>query len=84
MSVPLGKILVELGYARDEDIEQALIRQREVDNELRLKQSRSLPSILLSVNQARAKWENRHLGKILVEMGIVTPDQIEVALQKQK
>ena len=84
MSVPLGKILVELGYARDEDIEHALIRQREIDNELRLKQSKSLPSILLSVNLARAKWEDRRLGKILVEMGFVTPDQIEVALQKQK
>jgi two-component system cell cycle sensor histidine kinase/response regulator CckA len=84
MGVPLGEILVELGYARDEDIEQALIRQREIDNELRLQQSRSLPSILLSVNMARARWEDRRLGKILVEMGVVTPDQIEKALQKQK
>ena len=84
MSVPLGEILVELGYARDEDIERALIRQREIDTELRFKQSRSLPSILLSVNLARAKWKNRRLGTILVEMGVVTPDQIEEALQKQK
>ncbi len=84
MSLPLGEILVELGYARDEDIKQALIRQGEIDTELRLKQSRSLPSILLSVNLARAKWKNRRLGKILVEMGVVTRDQIEEALHKQK
>ena len=84
MSAPLGEILVELGYARDKDIEQALVRQRMIDKELRLKQTRSLPSILLSVNLAKAKWQNRRLGKILVEMGVVTQDQIEEALQKQK
>ena len=84
MSVPLGKVLIELGYAKDQDIEQALIRQRQIDNELRLKKSKSLPSILLSVNMARVRWEDRRLGKILVEMGVVTPEQIEDALQKQQ
>ena len=81
MSVPIGKILVELGYARDEDIERALARQKEIDNELRLQQSRSLPSILLSVNMARDRWEDRRLGKILLQMGVVTLDQIEEAVR---
>jgi len=84
MSVPIGKILIELGYAKEQDIEQALIRQKEIDNELRLEQSRNLPSILISVNMARVRYKDRRLGKILVEMGVVTPDQIEEALHKQK
>lgn len=84
MTAPLGKILVELGYATEEQIKEALIKQRKLDDKWTLTRSMSLPSILSSVNTARAKWKDRRLGKILMEMGVVTPEQIEKALQRQK
>ncbi|MFZ5994798.1 MAG: hybrid sensor histidine kinase/response regulator [Thermodesulfobacteriota bacterium] len=84
MTLPLGKVLVELGYATEQQIKEALRKQRELDDKWTLTRSMSLPSILSSVNMARAKWKDRRLGKILMEMGVVTPDQIEKALQRQK
>ncbi|MEW6326130.1 MAG: ATP-binding protein [Thermodesulfobacteriota bacterium] len=84
MTRPLGTILVELGYATDEQIKEALKKQRELDDKWTLMCSESLPSILSSINTAKAKWKDRRLGKILMEMGVVTPEQIEKALQRQK
>jgi len=84
MTRPLGRILVELGYATEQQIKEALRKQKEFDDKWTLTHSKSLPSILSSINTARAKWKDRRLGKILMEMGIVTPDQIEKALQRQK
>lgn len=84
MTAPLGRILVELGYATEQQIKEALKKQRALDDKWTLMCSKSLPSILSSINTARAKWKDRRLGKILMEMGVVTPDQIEKALQRQK
>ncbi len=80
----LGKLLVKLGYVTEEQIEEALKRQRECDGEFKPITSMSLQSILLNLSEARAKWKDRRLGKILIEMGVVTPEQIEEILQKQR
>ena len=82
--LPLGELLVELGYAKEEQIEQALKRQSDAGSEFKIKISRSLPSILLNLSEAKVKWKDRRLGNILIEMGVVTPEQIEEALRRQR
>lgn len=84
MAPPLGTILVQLGYATEEQIKEALTKQRELDDKWTLMRSKSLPSILSSISTAKAKWKDRRLGNILMEMGVVTPRQIEKALERQK
>ncbi|MBU4389262.1 MAG: response regulator [Proteobacteria bacterium] len=81
--IPLGKFLVKLGYAKEEQIDEALKRQREL-GEFKVRMSRSLPSMFLTLSMAKTKWKDHRLGKILIEMGAVTPEQIEEALQKQR
>jgi len=81
--IPLGKLLVKLGYAKEEQIDEALKRQREL-GEFKFGVSKSLPLILLSLSMVKTKWKDHRLGKILIEMGVVTPEQVEEALQKQR
>ena len=80
---PLGKLLVKFGYAKEEQIDEALKKQREL-GEFKFRVSRSLPSILLCLNKAKREWKDHRLGKILIEMGVVTPEQIEKTLQEQR
>jgi len=81
--IPLGKLLVKLGYAKEKQIDEALKRQREL-GEFKFRMSRSLPSIFLSLSMAKTKWKDHRLGKILIGMEVVTQEQIEEALQKQR
>ncbi|MBU3980999.1 MAG: response regulator [Proteobacteria bacterium] len=81
--IPLGKFLVKLGYAKEEQIDEALKRQREL-GEFKFGSPRILPSIFLSLSMAKTKWKDYRIGKILIEMGAVTPEQIEEALKKQR
>jgi len=82
--MPLGKLLVKVGYVKEEQIDEAVERQRKYSGDFKLRISRSLPSILLCLNKAKAKWKDHRLGKILIEMGVITPEQIEKMLQKQR
>ena len=84
MFPPIGKILIELGYVKEEQISEALQRQSKIDKELSISRSKELSSIIHSVNKARVLWKNRRLGEILVGMGVVTEDQIQDALKRQK
>ncbi|MDA3821161.1 MAG: GAF domain-containing protein [Bacteroidales bacterium] len=81
--ITLGELLVKLGYANEDQIEVALKRQRK-GGKLEVRMSKSLPSIILSAREAKAKWKDQRLGSILIEMGVVTSGQIEEALWKQK
>ena len=81
--ITLGELLIKLGYANEDQIEVALKRQRKV-GKLEVRMSRSLPSIILSAHEAKAKWKDQRLGSILIEMGVVTSGQIEEALWKQR
>lgn len=81
--ITLGELLVKLGYANKDQIEVALKRQRK-GGKLEVRMSRSLPSIILSAREAKAKWKDQRLGSILIEMGVVTSGQIEEALWKQR
>jgi signal transduction histidine kinase/CheY-like chemotaxis protein len=82
--IPLGKLLVKLGYAKEEHIDEALKRQREYAGDFEPRISSSLASTLLSLNMAKTKWKDQRLGNILIEMGVVTPEQVEKTLQKQR
>ncbi|MCJ7617373.1 MAG: GAF domain-containing protein, partial [Desulfobacterales bacterium] len=81
--IPLGEFLIKLGYAKEEQIDEALKKQKEL-GEFKFKVSRSLPSIFLSLSKVKKKWKDYRLGEILIEMGAVTPEQIGEALQKQR
>lgn len=82
--IPLGKLLVKLSYVKEKHVEYALKKQREYAGNFEPRISKSLPSILLSLNRAKTKWKDYRLGQILIEMGVVTPEQIEETLQKQR
>ena len=83
--ITIGELLVNLGYANEDQIEVALKRQRKWGNfKVKVKMSRSLPSIILSAREAKTKWKDQRLGNILIEMGVVTPEQIQEALWKQR
>lgn len=79
----IGKILSELGFVTQKQIEEALSRQMQIYREKMLPES--LERALL-VTKARYPGEEAlpFLGQILIDMGYVTRSQIETALKKQQ
>ena len=78
----LGEILSEMGFVTKQNLEEALIKQREMHNEEvlpeRLQRTRLISEARLATNTTPA------LGQILVDMGVTTKDQLEQAMRKQE
>ena len=78
----LGEILSEMGFVTKQNLEEALTKQREMHNEEvlpeRLQRTRLISEARLATNTTPA------LGKILVDMGVTTKDQLDQAMRKQE
>ena len=78
----LGEILSEMGFVTKQNLEEALIKQREMHNEEvlpeRLQRTRLISEARLATNTTPA------LGQILVDMGVTTKDQLDQAMRKQE
>ncbi|MFC1821635.1 response regulator [Thermodesulfobacteriota bacterium] len=78
----LGEILKNLGFVTKNELDEALNKQKEIFDEKALPERLKRDKL---VSQARKDIEKIPLlGQILTEMGFVTMEQLEVALQEQQ
>lgn len=79
----LGEIMTQFGFITNSQLEEALIKQRELIEKKR-KQLQPSPDKLVSVTRSTAQaHQTPMLGQILYDMGYVTSDQLKTALQEQ-
>lgn len=80
----LGKIFMEQELVTDEQLEDALKHQRKIYNTHSIPEKLRRVSIVSEARRA-AKFHNEPmLGKILIDMGLVTKKQLETALDTQQ
>ncbi len=77
----LGEIMANMGFVTKAELKEALIRQREIIDEKTLPEQLHRPSL---VSEARQTEDATPLlGQILTDMGFVTGDQLDKALEEQ-
>lgn len=84
---PIGGMLMEAGVLRAPDLEKGIVAQNE-------ERTKPLGKILVDQNKIDAesveaaailqKRKHQRLGEILVEVGLITPKDVEIALSEQK
>jgi signal transduction histidine kinase/ActR/RegA family two-component response regulator len=82
--LPLGKILTEGGIVEEEQLEEALKGQsrKVVDQPLPQRLRRAL--ILSKMRLAEEPETTPLLGKMLIDMGLITEEQLDMALKEQR
>ena len=79
----LGEIMTQLGFITNNQLEEALIKQRELVQKKK-KQQQTAQDKLLSVTRSTTQaHKTPMLGQILYDMGYVTSDQLDAALEEQ-
>ena len=79
-----GEILTEFGFISDQQLEDALIRQRKLFDEKSFRLREAQDMLVSEARLATHTHAMPMLGKILLDMGLVTNDQIEAALKEQE
>lgn len=77
----LGEIMANMGFVSNEELKEALRRQKEITEEKNVPEQRRRTSL---VSEARQTEDDAPLlGQVLADMGFVTRDQLEEALAEQ-
>jgi len=77
----LGEIMANMGFVTRKELKAALQRQREIVEEKTLPEQLPRPSLVSEARQTEDKTPL--LGKILTDMGFVSKNQLEEALEEQ-
>ena len=79
----LGEIMTQLGFITNNQLEEALIKQRELVQKKKKQQQTAQDKLLSVTRSATRANQTSMLGQILSDMGYVTSDQLEAALEEQ-
>lgn len=79
----LGKVLVSEGYVKEKELEKALSEQRDRLGEVLVKSDRITAEQLHNALDFQ-KTESKKIGEVLKEMGYITPQDLDWALNRMK
>lgn len=79
----LGEILVSRGLVSRTKLDEALSRQKQARDDRLLPEQLPRDRLVSEARMAAAAQANSQLGSLLLEMGLVTQDQLDLALAEQ-
>ena len=75
--------MTQLWFIANNQLEEALIKQRELIQKKKKKQQSAQDKLLSVTRSTTQAYQTPMLGQILYDMGYITSDQLETALQEQ-